>query len=68
MEDNVRKRMYICICNWVSLLYSRKLTEHYKPTMMGKKIFKTKEKTSCYQWGEDQDRGRRLRGSNYFQN
>ena len=24
-HDNVRKRMYICICDWVTLLYSRKL-------------------------------------------
>ena len=30
MEDNVRKRMYICVCDWITLLYSRKLTEHHK--------------------------------------
>ena len=29
-HDNVRKRMYICMCDWVTLLYSRKLTENYK--------------------------------------
>ena len=37
MEDNVRKRMYICICDWVTLPYSGKLTEHCKPAIMGKK-------------------------------
>ena len=36
MEDNVRKRMYICMCDRVSLLYCRKLTEHCKPTIMEK--------------------------------
>ena len=36
-HDNVRTRMYICICDWVTLLYSRKLTEHCKPSMMEKK-------------------------------
>jgi len=41
MEDNVRKRMYICMCDWVTLLYSRKLTEHYILAMMEKiKIIK----------------------------
>ena len=40
MEDNVRKRMYICVCDWVTLLYSRKLTD-CKPTIMEKiKIIK----------------------------
>ena len=28
MEENVRKRTYICVCDWVTLLYGRKLTEH----------------------------------------
>ena len=36
MEDNVRKRMYLCMCDWVILLYSRKLTEHCKPATMEK--------------------------------
>ena len=47
VEDNVRKRMcvYMCVCvclsDWVILLYSRKLTEHYKSTIMEKiKSFK----------------------------
>ena len=41
MEDNARKRMYICMCDWVTLLFSRKLTEHCKPATMEKiKIIK----------------------------
>ena len=34
MEDNMIKRMYICVCDWVTLLYSRNLTEYCKPTIM----------------------------------
>ena len=26
----------MCVCDWVTFLYSRKLTEHYKPTIMEK--------------------------------
>ena len=26
--------MYTCMCDWVTLLYSRKLIEHYKPAIM----------------------------------
>ena len=33
---NVRERMYTCICNWVTMLYSGKLTEHCKPAIMEK--------------------------------
>ena len=44
MEDNVKKRMYICMCNQVTLLYSRKLTEHCKPTIMEKNKIKKKKK------------------------
>ena len=54
MEDNVKKRIYICTCDWVSLLYSRKLIEHCKPTIMEKVkiIFKnSKEQSSGYQNG-----------------
>ena len=29
--------MYTCTCNWVTTLYSRKLTEHRKPGIMEKK-------------------------------
>ena len=47
MEDNVRKRMYICMCDGVTLLCSRKLTEHYKPTIMEKiKIIKREKKAA----------------------
>ena len=28
--------MYICMCNWVTLLCSRKLTEHCKAAVMEK--------------------------------
>ncbi len=28
--------MYTCMCNWVTMLYSRKLTEHCKPAVMEK--------------------------------
>ena len=34
-HDNVRKRMYICVCDWVTMLYRRKQT-HCKPAMMEK--------------------------------
>ena len=33
-----KKRMCTCMCDWVPSLYSRKLTEHGKPDIMGKKI------------------------------
>ena len=36
MENTVKKRMYICMCDRVTLLYNRKLTEHCKPTTMEK--------------------------------
>ena len=40
-HDNVRKRMYTYMCDWVTLLYSRKLTENCKPAIMEKiKIIK----------------------------
>ena len=29
--------MYICMCDWVTLLYSRKLTVHYKLAITEKK-------------------------------
>ena len=35
-HDNVRKRMYTCLCDWVTLLYSRKLTEQCKAATMEK--------------------------------
>ena len=43
MGDKVRKRIYMCMCDWVTLLYSRKLTEHCKPATTEKiKIIKKK--------------------------
>ena len=36
-HDHVRKRMYTSMCNWVTLLYSRKLTEHCKLAIMENK-------------------------------
>ena len=45
MGDNVRKRMYTCMCGWVTLLYSRKLREHCKPAIIEKvKIIKLQKK------------------------
>ena len=44
-HDNLRKKMYICMCDWVTLLYSRKLTEHCKLAIMGKKIIIHKKTT-----------------------
>ena len=38
MEDNVRKRLCMYMCDWVTLPNSRKLTEPCKPAMMEKKI------------------------------
>ena len=40
------KRMYPCMCDWVTLLYSGKLTEHCKPAKMEKikSIIKKKKK------------------------
>ena len=36
----MRKRMciytYTCVCDWITLLRTRKLTEHCKPTIMEK--------------------------------
>ena len=36
------------MCNWVTLLYSRKLTEHSKPAMTEKKLtIKTNKNKKC---------------------
>jgi len=47
------------MCDWVTLLYSRKLTEHCKPAIAGKikiiikfKKEKKKERTYSYQRGQ----------------
>jgi len=34
--ENGRRRIYICMCDWVTLLYGRKSTEYCKPTIMEK--------------------------------
>ena len=37
--------IYVCMCDWVTLLYSRKLTECSKPNIMEKiKIIKKKKR------------------------
>ena len=36
IKFKMEKRMYTCMCNWVTLLYRRKLTEHCKPAIMEK--------------------------------
>ena len=43
------KRTYTCMCNWVTLLYSRKLTEHCKPAITEKIkiIINEKKKVHC---------------------
>ena len=40
--------MHTCMCNWVTMLYSRKLTEHRKPAIMEKIkiIIKLKKKVT----------------------
>ena len=48
MEDHVRRKMYICMRDWVALLYSRKLTEHCKPTIMEKIKIILKKKGNVY--------------------
>ena len=51
MEDNVRKRMYACI--GVTLLYSRKLTEHCKPAILEKiKIIILKKRLMKHAYGK----------------
>ena len=51
----------VCVCHWVSLLYSRKLTEHCKPTMMEntKIIFKKERETSISFLAPVRNRSRR---------
>ena len=40
------KRMYTCMCNWVAMLYSRKLTEHCKPAITKKNHYIKKAERS----------------------
>ena len=46
--------MYTCVCKWVTMLYSRKLTEHCKLAIMGKNKnhYKTKQKNKMKQKSE----------------
>ena len=47
-------RRYICMYSWVTLWYSRKLTEHRKPAIMGKiPIIMKKENTSLSTWNKE---------------
>ena len=45
--------MYICVCDWVTLLYSRKLTEHYKPAIMEKKVIIIEKRNKKKRRGEE---------------
>ena len=40
-----KERMYTCMCNWVTMLYCRKLTEHCKPVIMEKNHYKKSDMT-----------------------
>ena len=45
--------MYTCMCDWVTLLYSRKLTQHSKPAIMEKtKITILKKKIGLSKVGD----------------
>ena len=48
--------MYTCVCDWVTLLYSRKLTEHYKPAIMEKIKIIIKKKQEIVSIGEDMEK------------
>ena len=50
-HDNVRKGIYMCMYDWVTLLYSRKLTEHCKPAIMEKNHFKNEVILHVILWG-----------------
>ena len=51
-HDNARKRRYVCMCDWVTLLYSRKLREYFKQTIMEKNKSHLKEKKEIKQSDE----------------
>ena len=52
-EENVRKRMYMCMHDWVTLLYSRKLTENCKPAIVEKnKNYLNKRKNISLEIGQ----------------
>ena len=39
--------MYICMCDWVNLLYSRKFTEHHITAILEKNHFQKLDWSSC---------------------
>ena len=43
-HDNVGKKIYTCLCNWFTVLYSKKLTEHCKPAIIKRKHTLKKKK------------------------
>ena len=47
-HDSVRK-MYRCMCDWVTMLYSGKLTEHCKPATMEKNKNHYKESLKIFE-------------------
>ena len=52
----MREKECIYVCDWVTLLYSKKLTEHYKPTIMEKmKIILKKKENGANPKKEKQD-------------
>ena len=62
------KKKNVCVCDWVSLPYSRKLTEHCKPTIMEKIKLITKFKKKCgvpvvAQWLTNPTRNHEVEGS-----
>ena len=42
------KRMHTCVCDWVTLLYRRKLTEHCKSVIIEKIKIIIKLKKNCF--------------------
>ena len=67
MCEKEKIRMYIYICDWVTVLYSRKLTGHCKPAIVEKIkiILKNSFLKNSVARGEGQYMGRRVRGTNY---
>ena len=47
--DDGRKKIYTCMCNRVTVLYSRKLAEHCKPAIMKKRKIKKEKKQIWWQ-------------------
>ena len=53
------------MCDWVTLLYSRKLTEHYKTTMMEKNKNHNKKELGVGRQKPDKDE-EQLEGRSFF--